>query len=425
MTDIEKLRKDILSELENDILPYWMLKMHDPAGGYYGRRDGLDRLDAAAERGAILNARILWTFASAYNRLCRHAYLQEARHAYKYLREHFIDPDFGGAYWAVDSEGNPSDTKKQFYAIAFVIYGLAEYYEASGDAEALALALKLFDSIESHSRDRELGGYFEAATRDWQPIADMRLSEKDDNAPKTMNTHLHILEAYSNLYRVMPKDAKEAPVVKEALASLIGIFLDRIIAPDGSQMNLFFAYDWTPRGADISFGHDIEASWLLHEAALNLGEPEVTRRVERAVMPLARGAMRGFNREEGWMAYEQLADGHRDEERHWWVQAETVSGLLWLASRLASAGKNGTDTAGKEGMMTPAEKEEMIDKAAKTFGWIMNNLIDPDNGEWYWSRFADGTINRRDDKAGFWKCPYHNARMCLEANAALKFVISE
>ena len=393
---LEPLRRDILRELQEGILSYWLEKMQDPEGGFHGRRDGCDALDAEAPRGAILNARILWTFSAAYNALHRPEYLEAAEKEYRYIRSHFIDREFGGAYWSVDAQGRPLDTKKQFYAIAFVIYGLAEYYEASGDREALDLAMELFDSIEEHSLDRELGGYLEAATREWKPIEDMRLSDKDDNAPKTMNTHLHILEAYSNLYRVS-KD----PRVGEALRGMIRIFLDRIIDPAGDHMNLFFAEDWTPVSADISFGHDIEASWLLHEAACNLGDEKVTAEVEGVVPGLARGALRGYS-PEGWMAYEELASGERDTERHWWVQAETVAGLLWLASRLDLP-----------------EKCDFIRKGELTFRWIEENLVDREEGEWYWSRLPDGTINRRDDKAGFWKCPYHNARMCLEANAAI------
>ncbi|MDE6022350.1 MAG: AGE family epimerase/isomerase, partial [Muribaculaceae bacterium] len=199
----KRFKEDIENCLTENILPYWMNKMKDPNGGYYGRRDGHDILDKDAPKGAILQARILWTFSAAYNALGNPEYLADARHAYDFILSHFIDKENGGAYWSVAADGTPLDTKKQFYAIAFIIYGLSEYYIASGDENALTTAIELFDSIETHARDFEKDGYIEATTINWQPIDDMRLSERDANASKTMNTHLHILEGYTNLLRAL------------------------------------------------------------------------------------------------------------------------------------------------------------------------------------------------------------------------------
>lgn len=376
--------------LTNNILPYWRDKMTDFGGkGYYGRRDGYDTLHPDAERGAILNGRILWTFASAYKALGNPADLAAARRAYGYIRDYFVDKEFGGVYWSVNADGTPADTKKQFYALAFMIYGLSAYYEVTADKEALDLAISLFRCIETYSRDRENGGYIEATTRDWQPIADMRLSEKDANTSKTMNTHLHILEAYTSLLKVW-----RTPEVEEAQRSLIEVFLDHIIDSESNHMRLFFDDDWRASDSTISYGHDIEASWLLLEAAAELGDEAMIERVKEATLKLALASLEGY-RPDGSMIYERHHSGELDLERHWWVQAETVVGLLWLAKY--------------------HDRPEARKLAECTWRYISENLLDREEGEWYWSRLADGSINRRDDKAGFWKCPYHNGRMCLEA----------
>ncbi len=383
-----QLAEALRSNLCDCILPYWMNRMVDPSGGFYGRRDGFDLLHPEAEKGAILNARILWTFAAAYNALGNPEYCDTAKRAYDYICSHFIDRPYGGAFWSVNADGTPADTKKQFYAIAFIIYGLSEYYRATADNEALTLAMELFDSIEQHSRDFQRGGYIEATTREWTPIADMRLSEKDSNASKTMNTHLHIIEGYTALLRVSGDER-----VREATVALLRIFLDKIIDPATGHLNLFFNDDWQREDDTCSYGHDIEASWLLVESAEVIGDPELLAETIEAARKVAMAGLEGRN-PNGSMIYERHADGRIDRELHWWVQAENVVGQLYLASW--------------HGM------PRQLDKAAETFGYIQRELVDSENGEWYWSRLPDGTINRRDDKAGFWKCPYHNGRACLE-----------
>lgn len=388
MTMTEKeFAAQLRAHVADCILPYWLDNMQDPRGGFYGRRDGNDRLVPDAQKGAILNARILWTFAAAYRELNRPEYLEAAARAFDYILARFIDHEFGGVFWSVNADGTPADTKKQFYAIAFTIYGLAEYYAASGDAEALDAAMALFDAVEQHSRDRRKGGYIEACTRDWQPISDMRLSDKDRNSSKTMNTHLHILEGYTALLRVSGDKR-----VAEAVNHLIDIFLDHIIAPDGRHMLLFFDDEWRPADGDISYGHDIEASWLLLEAARELGDPEVLSRVTAAVRTLAEGALEGMRPDDS-MIYEIHDDGREDAERHWWVQAEAMVGTAYLYRF--------------------HHIPEMLALSEKIWQYCLTHLADP-SGEWIWSIRPDGTPNRLDDKAGFWKCPYHNTRACLE-----------
>ena len=206
--EIQRLCVEVRAELENNILPFWMKEMKDDEqGGFYGRISGDNVLDKSASKGAILNARILWTFSAAYRVLRKKEYLEMATRAKRYLLDYFYDFKFGGVYWEVDSAGNPLDTKKQIYAIGFAIYGLSEYTRATGDVEALDFAKKLFDVIEKYSFDADQNGYLEALTREWNPIADMRLSEKDENEKKTMNTHLHILEPVSYTHLTLPTKA--------------------------------------------------------------------------------------------------------------------------------------------------------------------------------------------------------------------------
>lgn len=403
----KRFKDELTANLTENILPYWMEKMKDPRGGYYGRRDGNDILDKDAPKGAILQARILWTFSAAYNALGNPEYLAEARHAYEFISHHFIDKENGGAYWSVSADGSSLDTKKQFYAIAFIIYGLSEYYIASGDAEALQTACRLFESIEGHARDVEKDGYIEAATCDWRPIEDMRLSERDANASKTMNTHLHILEGYTNLLRAL-RIAKENGVewvsdsrienVKKATVYLLRIFLDRIENPETHHLTLFFDDDWNKYDDAESYGHDIEASWLLLETALIVGDKKLTEETLEHTRRIALAALKG-RRKDGSMVYELHGDGTLDADRHWWVQAENVIGQLYL-SRFHSEPE--------------AESIYWLKSAYESWRYIAENLVDPE-GEWFWSIKADGSVNRSDDKAGFWKCPYHNSRMCLES----------
>ena len=378
------LRAEVLSELENDILPFWLNKMQDPAGGFRGRIDGTGRLDAEAPKGAILNARILWTFSSAYRLLGKEEYLGAARNAFVQIRDRFYDPEFGGIYWSLSPDGKPLDTKKQFYAIAFAVYGCAEFFRAAGEEDALELAIRLWRSIEDHSRDTVKGGYLEACTRDWQPIEDMRLSEKDRNDAKTMNTHLHILEGYTGLYRVWKDET-----LRRRLVELCHIFTDRIVRPDG-HLGLFFDEDWNSQSDMVSYGHDIEASWLLCETAELLGDDALLAKVRACCARIAAASLEGLQAD-GSMIYEYEpgtsgSTGHLDTNRHWWVQAETVVGCL---------------------------NQGWEERALRCWEYIKAHLLAP-GGEWYWSVDADGTPNITDDRAGFWKCPYHNGRMCME-----------
>ena len=384
------MREEMQHELVCGILPFWMNKMVDEVnGGFYGRVTGKDELVCDAEKGAILNARILWTFSAAYRLLKKPEYLEMAARAKDYIVACFYDHEFGGVYWSLDCEGNPLDMKKQIYALGFAIYGLSEYYRATGDGEALRYAARLFDSIEEHSFDPKKNGYCEALTREWGEIADMRLSEKDANERKTMNTHLHILEAYTNLYRIWQNNRLE-----KQLRNLVHLFVEKILNAHNGHLDLFFDDDWNSKYQIVSYGHDIEASWLIHEAALVLGDKEVLENVELVVRHIASAADEGLM-PDGSMVYETFLDESRtDLERHWWVQAENVVGHLNLYQHF--------------------DDEKALQKALSCWNFIKQYLIDRLHGEWHWSILPDGTINTTDDKAGFWKCPYHNGRMCME-----------
>ncbi|WP_300702729.1 AGE family epimerase/isomerase [Bacteroides sp.] len=388
--DIKNMRKEMEEELVANILPFWINKMTDETnGGFYGRITGGEVLMPEAEKGAILNARILWTFSSAYRLLKKEEYLTAATRAKRYLIDHFYDEVQGGIFWSLDCKGQPLDTKKQIYALGFAIYGLSEYHRATGDEEALAYAIRIFESIEAHSFDPVKNGYCEALTREWGEIADMRLSDKDENERKTMNTHLHILEPYTNLFRVWKDKRLEAQ-----LRNLIILFTEKILNIKTGHLDLFFNDDWVSKYRIVSYGHDIEASWLIHEAALVLGDKELLEKVEPLVEYIAAAADEGLA-SDGSMIYETFLDKDRtDADRHWWVQAENVVGHANLYQHF--------------------DDGVAMQKAFRCWEYIKENLIDTKNGEWHWSIRADGTINTDDDKAGFWKCPYHNGRMCME-----------
>ena len=419
MIKLVALKQEMLEVLENNILRFWIDRMQDDEqGGFYGRIDNGNVLHADADKGAILNARILWSFSAAYRVLHKQEYLEAANRAKDYIIDHFIDKEYGGTYWSLDYKGQPKDTKKQFYAIGFTIYGLSEYARATGDREALDYAMELYECIEEHSLDREYNGYIEACTREWGEIADMRLSELDANYPKSQNTHLHIIEPYTNLFRCIkelkavescdyvPAIGSVLPIgvtvpddfvvrLESSLRNLITIFTDKILNPDTHHLDLFFDMDWTREAGRLeSYGHDIECSWLMHEAALVLGDETVLKKVETVVQMVAKASEKGLN-EDGSMVHEANLDtGYVDTDRHWWVQAENVVGWINIWQYFGD--------------------ESALQKALRCWQYIKDNLIDREGGEWWWSRDPERNINRKDDKAGFWKCPYHNSRMCLE-----------
>ena len=389
---IAKLHTEVLEELTGNILPYWMNKMTDEVdGGFYGRRDGNDELVARSDKGIILNTRILWTFSHAYRVLSnqpeRDKYLTAATRAFHYIGENFIDSENGGLYWMVNYQGKPVYTKKQIYAQAFGIYAFTEYHRATGEKKALDLAIELYKLIEQHSYDRTRGGYLEAFDRDWAVLEDLRLSEKDANERKTMNTHLHVLEAYTNLYACWKNTQ-----LGNQLEKLIRIFLDKMINKH-DHLDLFFDDDWNVKSGTISFGHDIEASWLLKEAAEILGDEELIRETKAVALKLVRSVEREGLNAHGALINEIHGDGSRDTDIHWWPQAEALVGFV-----------NAWQINGNE---------QDLARTLTLWEFIKQHVVDV-KGEWHWRLSDANVVVRTEDKAGPWKCPYHNGRACIE-----------
>ena len=387
---LETLKTEAKDELVNNILPFWSGKMPDiENGGFFGRMDGSDHIHNDADKGCVLNARILWTFSSAFRVLKNPDYLKTAERSKDYLLEHFFDDKYGGVYWLLDHKGNMKDGKKQIYAQAFAIYGLTEYYRVTNDKICLEKAIELFHLIEEFSYDTQLGGYFEAFSREWGQIDDLRLSAKDANEKKTMNTHLHVLEAYTNLYRIWKNDS-----LRKQLRNLIENFTDKIVNLKTYNLNMFFDEEWNDKTDLVSYGHNIESSWLIYEAAQVLGDEEISKKVKKICLRIAEKSKEGLMGD-GSMIYEKFFNSDRiDTDRHWWVQAETVVGFL-----------NAYHLTGRE---------EFLNISLAEWRFIKTHLIDRQNGEWHWSVNQNLQANLKEDKAGFWKCPYHNSRMCLE-----------
>lgn len=385
-TRTELFLEEVRENLTSNILPYW-LGLKDPRGGFYGEVSADGTVQYDAPRGVILNARLIWSFASAYAALHRTEYLVAAVHARDYFLEHFCDHKYGGVYWSVSAQGERLDTKKQLYAQGFAIYGLSELYKVTKDDEALKNAINLYKVVETYFADAANGGYMEALARDFSPLEDMSLSAHDINADKTMNSHLHILEAYANLYQVWPDEGLKSRV--EALLDIIGT---RVMDPSG-HLQLYFRRDWSVLPGGVSYGHDIETSWLALECAFALRDADIVNRVRPWAFRMGVAGNEGLL-PDGSMRYEKLTDGSFDDSRQWWVQAETVVGNLWLWKYHGDV---------------PA-----FDRALAAWYYIQKHLVDPHAGEWWWAVLPDGSLDLSQPKAGFWKCPYHNTRMCLQ-----------
>jgi len=378
------------AELTERILPYWSGRAVDQAGGgFFGYIGPTGEPDPAAPRAANLMSRILWTFSAARRVLGDPSLSSLADRAADVLLTRFLDSANGGVYWTVDRSGRPVDDRKHIYAQAFAVYGLAEHYQATGREESLREARSLFRLVESRAHDAVCGGYREAFSRDWVPLEDARLGETDLNAPKSANTHLHLLEAYTALLRVWPD-----PGLASRLRALLELFLDRIVNPTSRHLRPFFDAAWTPRSEVVSFGHDIEASWLLGEAAAALQDPALSDRTERLTLALADAVLEDGLDPMGGVFY--LADpaGAVDREKEWWTQAEAIIGFLHAYQR--------------------TERQDFLAAAWATWDFVKAHMLDHDHGEWYRRVDRDGTPQTQHEKVGPWKGPYHNGRACLE-----------
>lgn len=393
--NLTSYKKELEEELGR-ILHYWMnVCVDDVDGGFYGRIDGDNKVIPEASKGVVLNSRILWTFSAAAHSTKEPSFLPVAQRAYTYLLDHFLDKTYGGVYWSLDHRGAPLNDRKQIYGLAFCLYGFSEYYRATGQQGVLDEAIRLFRLIERYSYDHERKGYYEAFARDWAPLEDWRLSGKDANVPKTMNTHLHILEAYGNLYRVWPD-----PLLLAQIKGLLEVFFRYMIAETTGHLILFFEEDWTVRSSMVSYGHDVEAAWLLQEAATIIGDGEWIEKTGQLALKMALAAAEGLDTngglwyERGERGLAETAADHLVREKHWWPQAEAMIGFF-------NAWQAGGD-------------EIWLQRSLASWEFVKNYIRDSKGGEWWWGVDAQHSPMPGQDKAGFWKCPYHNGRACME-----------
>jgi mannobiose 2-epimerase len=383
------LKEEMHAELLS-ILNYWESNTADEKnGGFIGAIDYNDTKDYDAEKGSVLNARILWAFSAAYPVTKNENHLKVAERAFEYITKHFYDTTYGGIFWSLNADGSPKDTKNQVYALAFAIYGLSEFYAVTKNELALQLAISLYKKIEQYSFDPIHKGYFEAFTRDWQPIADLRLSDKDANEAKTMNTHLHIVEGYANLYRVWP-DAGLKAVIAQLLHTINDYFMDA----ETGHLRLFFNEVWIEKLDVISYGHDIEAAWLLQWCAEIIEDGTLIDIYKKHAVIMADATFEGIDDEDGGLWYEYDPE-HETliAEKHWWPQSELLIGMV-----------NAWQLTGNE---------KYLDAVKQNWAFVQKYILDRQNGEWIWGIYA-GYNKIEKDKAGFWKCPYHNTRACLE-----------
>ena len=379
------------------ILDYWSKYTVDGEhGGFYGSVNNNNQPAATAAKGLVLNSRILWAFSAGYAHTQNAGYLHMANRAYDYIQQFFIDREYGGAIWSVNYTGRPLETRKQIYGLAFCIYGLTEYYKVTRREDALDVARQLYDAIERFSHDTQRGGYVEAFTREWKDASDLRLSEKDDNERKTTNTHLHVLEAYANLYTIW-KDER----LRLHMMELLSLFDQRIISNEG-HLRLFFDDDWNVRSSLISYGHDIEAAWLLLQCAQVTGDASLIQRFKLHAVKLADGGAEGLDVDGGlWYECEPATDT-LIREKHSWPQAEAMLGLF-----------NAWQLTGRE---------TYLQASLNNWEFVKRHIRNHQQGEWHWGVQADYTPMQKE-KAGFWKCPYHNSRACIELNNRISILM--
>ena len=392
----EDFRLELANEVTGNILPFWMNHMVDRTnGGFYGALANDLQIHNEVPRSAILCSRILWTYAAAYRRLKNEEYLTMAEWAYDYLRRIFWDSEYGGVYWTVDYHGKPAFDRKHHYAQAFAIYGLSEYYRVTQEPESLAKAQELFNLLERYAYEPEYGGYIEGRSRKWETLDDMRLSERDLDCRKSMNTLLHILEAYTNLLRVW-----DDALLRKQHKALIETFLKHVVDASTGHLKLFFDDGWHSLLGNVSFGHDIEASWLLVEAAQMHPDEALLKRVQDTAVKIAKAVYMDGLEEDGSLPYEAGPQGLVDPGKSWWVQAEAMVGFY-----------NAFQISGQEAFAKTAYR---------SWEYIQNKFIDRNYGDWFKRLERDGTPEKTGYKTGPWECPYHHSRACFEMMERLR-----
>ena len=379
--------EEVKDHLQNQIIPFWKNLRDDEFGGYYGWMDYDLKLDKKAVKGCILNSRITWFFANAYTLLKDESLLEEAKHGYAFLKEHCLDRENGGIFWSINYDGTPADTTKHTYNQAFSIYALSSYYEASGDKEALQMAKDLFCLIEEKCTDEV--GYLEAFDLTFQPVDNDKLSENGIIAEKTMNTLLHVFEAYTELYRVA-----KLPEVAERLRWIMDTFAAKVYNPVLHRQEVFFDKNMNSILDLHSYGHDIETAWLMDRGVEVLNDPAY----EAKMTPITKDLTAQIYKVafDGHSLSNECEKGKVDTNRVWWVQAETVLGFL-------------------NGYRQSPEKQEYLEAAENEWKFIRDKQVDKRAGsEWFWLLDRDGNPVKGRPIVEPWKCPYHNGRMCFE-----------
>ncbi|KRW90937.1 hypothetical protein SD51_11740 [Alicyclobacillus tengchongensis] len=372
------------------ILAWWRANAIREDGTFYGCVSNDCTPEPEANLGVILASRILWTFAHSIN--TRFDMNTENRRiadaTWNLLKTAFWDEIHLGVFWMVDVTHRPIQLRKHVYAQSFAIYACAEYFAATGNTEALRLAQLTYQCIERYARDPEFGGYYESFSDDWVPMSD-QLGLSDLAAPKSMNTHLHLLEAYTRLYQVWPN-----PELRGRLHDLLQIVAERIVDRESGHFQLFFDAKWTPLDNVISYGHDIEGSWLLCEAADALGDPVLQEAIHNIALRMVEATLAEGIDQDGGVCNEGRAGSVIDDDRHWWPQAEAAVGLV-NAYRITG-------------------DIHYLHHAWRVWDFIENKMVDRQYGEWFWLVHRDGQPDLSKWKVEPWKCPYHNTRACIE-----------
>ncbi len=391
------LAENTRSHLFDHILPFWCGPAVDhERGGWMAWLSNNLKPDRTQPKGLIVHSRILWTFSAVHQVRPEPTYRKMAERAFDYVMDRFWDSQHGGAYWRLNDTGAVIDDSKKIYGQAFYIYALAEYHRAFPSPAALARARELFELIERHAHDANHGGYLEVCARDWSEAGpDARLSDKDQAEKKSMNNHLHVLEAYTNLYRI-----QSTPLLEQRLRELIRTFLDRILDPRTGHLHHFFDELWNVRSGSYTFGHDIEATWLLCEAAEALDDPALLRQVREVALRMAAVTHAEGLAPDGGLYYEGKGGQVIDPRRECWPQAEAVVGFL---NAFAIGGET-----------------RYLAAASRVWDFIENNLVDRKHGEWFWRINEDGRPDSELPKVSEWKGPYHASRACLETMSRLK-----
>lgn len=388
---LNNLCGELKSEVDGHLLPYWIQNTVDNRNsGFHGQIMNDNSVVEDAPRSIILYTRILWTFSASYRVLHNKKYLAIAERAYDYIMKHFWDDVNGGVYWMVDHNGQAVESKKHVYAQAFALYGLSEYYRAALHTNAITRAIDIYSLLKKYSHQSDGTGYHEAFTKTWIPLKDVRLSDKDDEQQRSMNTHLHLFEAFANLYRVWQNDD-----LKDELTDLIHLFIGPVYNQSNGHFYTFFDEKWNPKTDVYSYGHDIEAVWLLADATRELDNAQLHEQSRNLILSTADVTMNeGIDAEIGGL-YNSGCNGKvLDADKHWWAQAEAIVGFVhaYLVSN----------------------DEKYLETAVKTWEFVKKYIIIPEYGEWYYRVDRNGKPYVNEDKVGFWKCPYHNVRMGLE-----------